>query len=61
VVSRAGQRVQISATLDDDPAPQVDWRGMMNQMPNGATWKDFNELERRIDELEQRMHKLERT
>jgi len=59
VVTRDGKRVQLQATLDDDAKdmPSFDWRSMMKQF--GPS--DFGDLQKRLDEMDRRLQKLERT
>ena len=59
VVDRDGKRLQLQATLDDDAAdvPSFDWRTMMKQLGPA----DLGDFQRRLDELDRRLQKLERT
>jgi membrane-associated protease RseP (regulator of RpoE activity) len=70
---RAGQRMQLVATLDDHPGrrrPSMPgfsraFEGFDRQFPQfqgqGELKRDLEEARRRIDELERRLEKLERT
>jgi membrane-associated protease RseP (regulator of RpoE activity) len=71
-VLRAGQRVQLTATLTDDAGPRMP-RGpaLGTPFPDRFDWqtprfrddiqRELEEARRRIDELERRLDKLERT
>jgi len=65
VVLRAGKRMTFTVTLDTDPGPR--WEGFEHfdkGLPKGFNWRFFeddNDLKKKLEDLERRLDKLERT
>ena len=63
VVLRDAKRLTLTATLDTDPGPT--WQGFdqfQKRFPKGFDWRfDDSDLRKKIEELERRLNKLERT
>lgn len=65
-VMRAGKRVGLRATLDRDPTPQVgshdfDFDSMFKNFGPDIWQQQMNQLRKRMEQFDQRLHKLERT